>query len=407
MKTRKINKNSFNFMKALKALLPMLFCSFLLTSCWSSKELNSLGIVVCMGIDKEADGYLVTEQVINIRAIASKRVVNESPIEIYTQKDKDITQAIRKMTTQTRKRLYHAHLLILAIGEETAKEGINEYIDFISRGYEFNTEFDFVIVKNGTANDMLKVLTPIDTIPGMSVHGSLHLSKNKWAQTKSTGIWDLIQDLTSDGKDPAISGIEITGGTVGADTIEELYKSDINNRLEFTGLAAFSTDKLAGWLDEEESKGYNYIMNKVKSTVGYVDYDNGGKMTYEIIKSQSKIKAVMKNDSPEIEVKIKVNADIIGLNGDLDIAKIENTPVIKALLEKELYDLCMQSIKKAKELKSDIFGFGEAINQGYPKHWKNLKEDWNDEFTDLPVNISVDVTLDKIGAMAEPVLELK
>ena len=51
------------------------------TGCWSSREVNTLGITVCIGIDKAENGYLVTKQIINPRAIAYK-ATTESPIVI-------------------------------------------------------------------------------------------------------------------------------------------------------------------------------------------------------------------------------------------------------------------------------------------------------------------------------------
>jgi spore germination protein KC len=43
--------------------------------------------------------------------------------------------------------------------------------------------------------------------------------------------------------------------------------------------------------------------------------------------------------------------------------------------------------KAQKDLKTDIFGFGERIHSKDPPYWKTVKDNWNDVFTGMPVEI--------------------
>ena len=63
--------------------LILLMLSLLLTGCWSSHEVNTLGLTVAIGIDKSENGYLISEQVINPKAIASNRVNVDSPVTVF------------------------------------------------------------------------------------------------------------------------------------------------------------------------------------------------------------------------------------------------------------------------------------------------------------------------------------
>ncbi|HPD01686.1 MAG TPA: Ger(x)C family spore germination C-terminal domain-containing protein, partial [Acetivibrio sp.] len=65
--------------------------------------------------------------------------------------------------------------------------------------------------------------------------------------------------------------------------------------------------------------------------------------------------------------------------------------------------LCEKALNKAqKELKTDIFGFGEEIHRKHPKLWKKLKKEWSNKFPDLPVNITVEVETKQLGGIGKP-----
>jgi spore germination protein KC len=389
----------------LKRLLFILIIlsTIFLTGCWSSHEVNTLAITVCIGIDKTENGYLVTEQVLNPRAIASKKATAESPVVIYTAEGNDLAEIVRRFTTQSSRVLYNADLRMVVIGEDVAKDGIQNILDYFLRNYEYRTEFYFVIAKNSTANEVLGILTPIESVPGFSMYISLKMSEEKWAAMKSIRIIELVNTIIADGDNPVLTGIEISQDEISPKSTDILKQSGEYKKLKYTGLGAFNKDKIVGWLDEDESKGYNYITDNVKNTIEYADYDSKVKITYEIINAKSKTKVYFLENKPAIEVKIKTKCNIVIVEGEFDVSAEENKQILNKLLASKVKLLCEKALNKAqKELKTDIFGFGEAIHREYPKTWEKLKDDWNDKFTDLPVNITVEAETNQLGQIKKP-----
>lgn len=389
----------------LKRLLFILIIlsTIFLTGCWSSHEVNTLAITVCIGIDKTENGYLVTEQVLNPRAIASKKATAESPVVIYTAEGNDLAEIVRRFTTQSSRILYNADLRMVVIGEDVAKDGIQNILDYFLRNYEYRTEFYFVIAKNSTANEVLGILTPIESVPGFSMYISLKMSEEKWAAMKSIRIIELVNSIIADGDNPVLTGIEISQDEISPKSTDILKQSGEYKKLKYTEIGAFNKDKLAGWLDEDESKGYNYITDNVKNTIEYADYDSKVKITYEIINAKSKTKVYFLENKPAIEVKIKTKCNIVIVEGEFDVSAEENKQILNKLLASKVKLLCEKALNKAqKELKTDIFGFGEAIHREYPKTWEKLKDDWNDKFTDLPVNITVEAETNQLGQIKKP-----
>ncbi len=376
---------------------PIILAMILFNGCMGRNEIDELAIAISMGIDKAEDGYLLTFQILNPKAIASKKALNEAPIVLYTETGTDLFEIKRRITEQSPRKIYNSHLRIIIFGEDIAREGIQETLDFFIRGHEYRTDFFFLVAKGTTANHILSELTPLEIVPGIEIYNSLKISEEAWAPTKTVKLFELVNDLISDGKDPILTGIELYDPVSLTDSIETLKKSD-PSKLKVTNLGVFRDDKLAGWLNEDESKGYNYIMGNVKNTVGEVKYDDQGQVTFEAIKTKVKRKATLLNNKPAINVEIMIKANIVAQTGELDLTNEEIIEKISRKAEGYTEDVCNAALECTKNnFKTDTFGFGEEIHKKYPKLWKEVKNNWNDEFAKLPVNIKVHVQINNLG----------
>ena len=379
--------------------ISVMLCSCL-SGCWNSRELNSLALMTSMGFDKTDNGILLTVQVLNPRAIASQKSVNEPSVIVYTEEGKDTIELIRKMITQSSRKLNGTHLETIVFSEEFAKDGISEVLDFLSREHQFRSQLYFVVAKGAPANEVLMNLTTLDTIPSLKLYSSIKTSDQIWAGTKSVKLIKLINSVISDGINPVLTGVEITQDREGHNTLEMLEGME-GDPIKIKDLAVFQKDRFIGWLDEDESKGYNYIVGNVESTMAYVEDKSVGKITIEITETKTKQTASMVNGKPFISVDIYVKANIETVSGDFDIMKDENIQKIEKLADEKLLKVCKKSLQKAqKELGSDIFGFGEVIHRTYPKLWGTMKDNWNSTFEGLHVELHGKVTIEKTGTIS-------
>ncbi len=391
-------------MKSKKILLSLIiFSNMLLTGCPAGREINKLAIGTSIGIDKAGDGYQMTYQIINPKAIASQKAVAESPVVLYTETGKDLFETLRHLTTQSPRKIYNAHLRTVIFGEEIAKEGIQTVLDFFARDHEYRTDFYFLVAKGTTANNILRIITQLEAIPGVKVYNTLETSEDAWSPTKTIKIFDLVNDLIADGKNPVLTGVEIRDPMENSNSIESLKQSN-GSHLILSGLGAFKKDKLAGWLNEDESKGYNYIIGNVKETVGFIQYDEQNQLTFEVIKAKAKSKAYLLDDKPAINVEIMLKVNVAAQTGDLDVTANDVVDKASRKIEEKVMSYCNSAFEHTKkDLKTDIFGFGEDIHRAYPTLWQSIKNDWNKEFVDLPVNIKVHVEINNLGEATKSV----
>jgi spore germination protein KC len=389
--------------KKIVVVVMAFFQIIVLSGCWDSREIDTLAITICVGIDKNKDGYIVTQQILNPGNIISKEGKNFSPVIIYSDTGKDIFEIFRRLTTQSPRKMYVSHLKMFVFGQKVAEEGIQEIIDFFARGPEFRSDYYFIVAKDTTAKDVLSIQTPLEIVPGMKLYESLETSEKAWAPTKAVRIFELINCLTSDGKDPVMTGIEITSGVENSESTEALSISDDIKKLKYSSLGVFKKDKLIGWLDENESKGYNYIIGNVDSTVEYVNYEDISKITLEVKSAKSKIKVMLVDDKPAINVEINLIQNITAIEGNFDPINKDNEKNINDLSEEKIKSMCNKTINKVqKELKSDIFGFGDEIHRKYPELWEELKYNWDEEFSNLPVITTVNVKINQLGQFIKP-----
>ncbi|AIQ33408.1 spore gernimation protein GerC [Paenibacillus sp. FSL R5-0345] len=379
-----------------------------ITGCWSRRELNDLAITVGLGIDKIGDQYQVSAQVVLPSQIAgSKGGSPQSPVNLYKATGSTVYEAVRKITTLSPRKIYIAHLRILVLGEDLAKEGISPVLDLLSRDTEVRNDFFIVVSKNSKASDALKILTSLEKIPAMRLYSSLETSEKQWAPTSTVTLGTLTTELVTKGKNPVLTGVIIDGNVDVGETQQNVETVDSPTELKYSGLAVFKEDKLIGWLNQEESKVYNYLTNKVKSTVFYIKCPEGNKVSLDVFEAHSKIKSSMKNGKPEISIEQHIESNLGEVQcRNLDLTNPKTITELEQIANQKVELLFENTIKKVQQqYKSDIFGFGEVVHRSDPQAWKKLKDNWDQIFANLPVSVKTDIKIRLLGKITNSFLE--
>ncbi|MDR7236368.1 Ger(x)C family spore germination protein [Neobacillus drentensis] len=393
-------------MKKLSWLLIIIVFIPLLSGCWNRRELNELAIVGGMAIDKTGNNYLITAQVIDPGEVSTNASGGgRAPVTTYSEKGKHIFEAIRRMTTTTPRKLYFSHLQMLIISEDVAKDGMNNTLDFLTRDPEFRKDFYIVVARDLKASQILKNLTSIEKIPAHKMHSSLETSEKAWAPTVAIQMDELISALTSDGNNPVLTGISIKGNVTEGQLLDNVERIEPHARLIYKNIAVFKKDKLIGWLNEKESKGYNYIKNNIVNTVGPIPCEKKGSLVVEINRSKTKVKGKVINGQPRIDIYVSSEGNIAEVSCQIDLMDPAAIKKIEKKTDKIGVDILTTSIAKAKKLEVDIYGFGEVIHRADPKAWKSLKKNWDQEFIQMPITIHSNFKIRRTGTVNQSFLK--
>ncbi|RAP75841.1 Ger(x)C family spore germination protein [Paenibacillus montanisoli] len=396
--------------KRIPILLSVLILMLPLTGCWDRREMNELAISLGMGIDRVGKKYVVTVQVVNPSQIAGQKGSgsNESPVRTYTAEGPTVYEAIRKMTIASPRKIYAAHLRVLIFGEGMARQGIGKSIDLLSRDYELRTDFFLLVARGTTAAHALNILTPLERIPANKLYRSIETSEKAWAPVTTVTLDEFVNDIVSKGKNPVISGIRLTGTEDGGSSTDNIKTTRPAIQLENNGLAVFRKDKLVGWLSEMESKGYNYIINNVTSTVGHVSCPNGGNLALEVVRADSKMKGTVKEGRPHLSVELRVEENVGEVECSIDLTKVRSIQELEKRAEERLTRIIRRSLDAGqKKYKSDFFGFGNAVHRSNPGYWKAVQKDWDERFEDAVIDVKVNVKIKRTGTVTNSFMEDK
>ncbi|MBY6037700.1 Ger(x)C family spore germination protein [Fictibacillus nanhaiensis] len=378
-----------------------------LSGCWNRRELNEMSLAVAMAVDKSKKGYHVSVQVVNPSQISNQQNGGalHTPVSVYSASGKTLFEAIRKIIKTSSRKTYFGHLRLLIFSKEIAKEGVGKTLDMIWRDQEFRSDFFMVVSKTKKAKDILQIFTPVEKIPANHVFQTLEVSEKAWAPTVAIDIDEFIEDLLVEGKNPVLGGIQVHGNKESGKNSSSVSKIYPDARLVASDIALFKKDKLVGWLNVDESKGYNYILGNVKSTVGFLECPGGGNITMEVIRTEAKIKGNVVNHKPKISISLKLDQNIADVECDWDISKQTTIKQIEKESAKKIIALMDKAIKKAQKEKTDVFGFGSTIHKSNPKEWAALKKNWDQEFTSLEVDIKVETKIRVFGKVNQSLLK--
>lgn len=391
-----------------RALLFLLVTSLIFVAgCWNSKELNTLAIAVGMGIDKNGDQYKVSVQVVEPGEVAGKKGGGKTPVILFQATSTNILEALRKITTESPRKVYMSHLRILVFGESLAREGIGKVLDFISRDHEMRQDFFIVVARQTTAENTLKVLTHLEKIPAFKLFSTLRTSQDTWAPTTTVTLDKLISEIVSEGSQPVLTGLRIDGEQETSGDMKNVLSIDSPMKLRYSGMAVFNGDKQIGWLNEDEGATYTFVNNKVKSTVGSISCPHGeGRVTFEVIRSKTKVYGSVSDEQPKIDIEIRPEVNLAEVQCALDLTKTETIDKLEKLVNQKLENYVITNIKKVqKDFKVDIFGFGEVIHRSEPKAWKRLKHNWDQTFINMPVTVKVTHQIRHLGTIFNSNLE--
>ncbi|UKS31194.1 Ger(x)C family spore germination protein [Paenibacillus sp. HWE-109] len=393
-------------MRKFSGILLSLVLMVLLTGCWSSRELNQLAVAVGLGIDKVGDMYKISAQVIVPSSVAESGKPGSATVVLFKSEGKTVLEALGRMTTVAPRKIYLAHVRVLVLGEELAKEGISKPLEMLSRDQESRTDFYIVVAKNSSAENVLKVLTPLEKIPANRLYSSLKTSSELWAPTITVTLDKLIQEMVTEGKTPVLSVIEVVGVKKTDGSRQNAENIDPPSQLRYTGLAYFRKDKLDGWMNEEDSKVYNYMTNHINKTVGIISCPNGGNISLKVIRSKTKLKGIVINGKPQINAEIQAETSIGQVECEIDLVDPSTIDMLEKSAGKQLEKLVLGSVLKVhKRTKLDIYGFGELIHEDNPQAWKDLKNDWDANIATLDVNIKADVKIRRLGTKGNSFLQ--
>lgn len=391
----------------------VLFSTFL-TGCWNRREINELAIVSSVGVDKEDGLWRLTAEIFRPLAVGGEGGGGGGggPVRqawVVRGEGHTVFQAVRDMALKVPRRVYWAHCTAAIVGEEAARAGINEMLDFWDRDAELRRSTN-ILVCRGKAEDLIVGNQgSLEKTVGLEVVG-LKKTARADAHSRITSIHEFLVALAASGADPLAAGLELNvmpeppgltpggggeggggQGGKGASGGGGVGKQPMHV-LRLKGLALFRNDKLVGFFEPEEARGFNWVRGDITSTVINVKCPlypakRDDTVALELFRVGTKLEVNEKEGRPEVVVKVKAELGLANQGCPGDLTKPELTRSLERQAATVIRNEIEAAVAKAKSLGVDPFAFGEAIHRGQPKLWKKLEKDWPQGLKELTVKI--------------------
>ncbi|MDI3535386.1 MAG: spore germination protein [Thermosediminibacterales bacterium] len=370
------------------------------SGCWSRVEIEDLAVVLLIGLDKakEESKVRVTVQLARPEEIAGAVAENGSTTKkaswVTASTGDSIYDAQQNLAMHVSRELFWAHTRAIIIGEELAKEGIAPVIDFVDRRRDLRRRIGIAVVK-GEARELLEAEPGLEKTSGQ-VYSGLLVRLFRHSKAAISDLRDIYEMLTSKGIHPTTSRIEL---------VKLKDEKNTKKQPKLTGTAVFRDDKLIGWLDEAETRGFLLLKRKKVAGVFPVKCPVCEEKNVNIVltRSYTSIKPQLVNGELIITVQIKAEGDVREQMCRDDLSRPEIIEALNQRLAQAIKAEVIAAQNKAqKNYQVDIFGFGEAVRRKFPKLWQKIEHKWDEEFPELPVKISIEAKIRRLGMILEP-----
>jgi spore germination protein KC len=366
-----------------------------LSGCWDSRELSTLAIVGASGIDlAEPSGkVLLTVQIIKPGEVKSsssggeggsgtEQAASKPPVWVIKTTGNNVAEAVRNFAGISNRQLYFADSQLIIIGKEAAEHGVRPLLDFFIRNRE-PRETTWIVIAAGKASDLLEVKSGLEKIPAMTL-GTLVENSTLTSVTVGVTQQEFVNRLMSKTAAPYASHMEVS-------------EESAEKKVRLTGVDVFKDDKLAGTFNQSETRGFLWVIGKVKRGLITVKSPQGGETNFEINRASSKIIPDLKSHPIRFKVEIIAESDLDSEDHSLDFSNPRTIKVLEKLETKAIRQEIMVAVEKAKKLNVDVFGFGEALHRKSAKKWKLLEPHWDTIFPTVQVSLAIRAKIRTVG----------
>jgi len=383
----KIKRVAFISIKITTILIVTMTILLTLPGCWDYRGLNELETVVGVAVDmgSEKNTYRITFETVEYKKAGGTD--SEFSPKLIESEGTTLFEAIRKAKIMLGNKLYFSHMQVIILSEQIAREkGLKEVLSWYSHDLE-PRETSYIVISREESAAKLFEAKPFSTdFVSTEIFEIIYEDPDVYSQTINLPTYRSYDVLNS-------PGINLTL------PVFRLVKNGNMVMVSSDGSAVFKEDKLTNYITMEDTGNLLFVLDEVSGGIISIDFNKDGQNDTSMEIKESKTKTKVKYDGNKVKVKIDIKSDV-ALGETPKNFDTFNHKEIKKLEEeagKHLSGRIMETIKKAKEMGCDIFGFGNSIYKNSPKLWEKLKDKWEMLFKDSEVDITVKISIKNSG----------
>lgn len=380
----------------------------LLTSCWSSKEIEDLSIYAGMAMDvgepteleealvkggsqgyKKKDKITLTVQIVPVKSVGGKEKTDGGNSRQYNNisaTGNSVLEILRQYSLWRDRPVIGHHLKVIVVSDALSKKiKMDQLMDFVLRDNDIRPSC-LVFLSKGRARDTFLTNNPGE-IP------AFHIKDMVKSQFRTSKIL------------PAFNLTDLDGhmGSKRSFLLQNIITANGNIEFSGAGIIKGESSHWIGDLTQEDVEAVSILNGKAKGGVFKTTDWEGEEIVYEIKNLDSKMKCNVKGDDISFDVDIKSDGRIIeNWDPKEDPSQVKYMKKVEKLFEKEVLRMVDEALRKTQKVyKADVVGFYESLSIQNPKVWKKVKSRWDDLYENIPVNVKVKLTISDFGSSTQ------
>lgn len=379
---------SFRFSRPMAVILAAVLVScVLLTGCWDRREVNDIGFVIAMSIDREEDGkYRLAVQVPLVSNLGGPSgggggTSGDKSYYVDSAVGNTIREANSILQSRMSRLLYFAHYRVVILGEEVAKSGLRDPLDVVTRFPE-NRLTSFVVLTKGKGMDVLIAQPQFERYSGEALR---ELVK---AVTIPVSIKDLAQMSNQKGLDPFLPVFEPVHS----------YPKGKSKEMDAMGIALFHEDKLVKILNRAEAMGLRWFQRYFNPLAMIVKPNNDEWISIDIVQGESEVRPSIRQGRVHFDIRLESSIVITENVTTLDFNKENSLHQIRKRISSEIENKIKNILEQTKATRTDPIGLGMILAHHYPKSWQTTyRNKWREELSDFTYTIHSKVKIINMG----------
>jgi spore germination protein KC len=382
--------------------LLLLIPALLLAGCWDRREIEDMGFVMALGLDKGKGGnVVVTVQVAVPRALVGtggggggQAAGGVPPVVVERVEQKTVIEALRDLETFTNRRISLVHLRLVVFGRDLASAGLQNHLGILIRNREIRETIQ-VMVAQGTAEDILRLHPAMERDPSLFLEDLTRRARDRTARAPRVNFHRFLTTYETLGEEPVLPLVHPRTTRPGlTDT-----PPDTKSRLE--GTAVFRRDRMVCELSAEESETLMMLTRGSRSFVQNIPAPGlpGHKLAVELTAESIRVQLGLSGTEPVFTMNVVTEGDL---------RETEQTPPERMTPEgidrlgREVESLLTDRSRKLidrlqQECKADVLGLGKHLQIRFIDFpaWKAY--DWPSHFAKARINVTVQTKIRRVG----------
>ena len=371
IKKREINIRRMVFLSFLFLILSFLLCGC--THDMSRKEIDEIDLILVLGIDYVNGEYSLNALYSTGSGADPEKGTGSGSEVIANGTGKSAYEALEDLKLKNKKAITLAQTGSFLIGDNAAKQGLNQALDFLSRDETIKMEALIYIIKEKSAEDFMK--------EGITNKQTIHEDLEAMEQKQQ-------EQLTRN--DNTMVNIQNDMKQTNSSVLIPYLIADKSGYL-IDGYAVFDQLKLVDYLDHETSDGVNFIRNIMRSYPIYLENQVGLFISY----TNTKVDADIEDDQIVVTVKVNFETMIKEVITEGNIFTVEELERLTDEQNNYIKGVLERAVNYSVTKGLDILNLARVVENSNFDEWKGIEGDWSERISKIVYDYEIKSRISK------------